>query len=147
MPCPLSSAWIVKCRDRRSRPFPRWKPHAAGRLQGYEIWDWSSRPHVEGLRARDYAEEKGFEIAGGNPMNRRAAMAGRMTRAELEDRVTELETELDDVQEQLGEIEEERDQLQEQVDSIAEIVGGEEEAAQEEEASDSDLEADEPDDD
>ena len=103
--------------------------------------------HVEGLSSRQYAEEKGFEIVGCNPMNKRAAMAGKMTRAELEDRVTELETELDDVQEQLGEVEEERDQLQEQVDSIAEIVGGEEEAAEEGETSDSDLEADEPDDD
>jgi chromosome segregation ATPase len=75
---------------------------------------------ISRLSTKEYAGERGFEIVGGNPFNRSEIMAKRMTRAELEDRVTELEEQLEDV-------EEERDDLQEKVDSIAELVGEEDE--------------------
>jgi hypothetical protein len=85
---------------------------------------------ISRLSTKEYAEEKGFEIVGSNPWDRRGIMAAkRMTRAELEDRVAELESQLD-------EVEEERDDLQEKVDSIAELVGEEDE----EEGSDLDSE-------
>jgi hypothetical protein len=87
---------------------------------------------ISRLSTKEYAEEKGFEIVGSNPWDRRGIMAAkRMTRAELEDRVSELE-------EQLDEVEEERDDLQEKVDSIAELVGEEEQEEDETEEEDED---------
>jgi hypothetical protein len=72
---------------------------------------------IDGLSAREYAEEKGWRIIE-NP-TRRMIMA---TSRQLKKRIAELE--------------EENGALQERLDSISEIVGGEEEEDEEEEDED-----------
>ena len=77
------------------------------------------------MDAREYAEEKGFEIVE-NPLRRKLVMAKvTKSRAELEDELEALRSENDDLQESV-------EDLQGQLDDIAEIVSPEEEGDEDE---------------
>ena len=80
---------------------------------------------IDSLSAREYAEEKGFEIIE-NPQRRRIIMARRMkSREELQAELEELRAENEDLQS-------ENQDLQDQIDAVAEAIGVEEEDEEDE---------------
>ena len=84
---------------------------------------------IDSLSAREYADEKGFEIIE-NPQRRRIIMARRMkSREELQAELEELRAENEDLQS-------ENQDLQDQIDAVAEAIGVEEEEEEEEEDED-----------
>ena len=75
---------------------------------------------IEGLSAREYADERGIEIIE-NPSRRRRIMASRIKSRE------ELEAELEELQAENEELQETVDELEGQLDDISEIIAPEEE--------------------
>ena len=80
---------------------------------------------IEGLSAREYADEKGFEIIE-NPRRRRF-MAKRVKSRE------ELQAELEELRSENVELQAENEDLQDQIDAVAEAIGVEEEEEEEDE--------------
>jgi uncharacterized protein (DUF3084 family) len=74
---------------------------------------------IEGLSAREYAQEKGIEIVE-NPRRRNRMPRQTKTRAELEADIDALQAENDDLQESV-------DDLQGQLDDISDILNPEDE--------------------
>ena len=83
---------------------------------------------IDSLSAREYADEKGFEIIE-NP-GRRRIMPRRVKSRE------ELETELEDLQAENAELQETVEELQGQIDDISEIVSPEEEEEEDDNGND-----------
>jgi len=75
---------------------------------------------IESLSAREYADEKGFEIIE-NPSRKRRIMPRRMKSRE------ELQAELEELRSENVELQAENEDLQDQIDAVAEAIGVEEE--------------------
>jgi len=81
---------------------------------------------IDSLSAREYADEKGFEIIE-NPSRRRRIMARRTKSRE------ELQAELEELRAENAELQSENEELQDQIDAVAEAIGVEEEEEEEDE--------------
>jgi hypothetical protein len=84
---------------------------------------------IESLSARQYAEEKGFEIVGGNNPYWRTSMP-RRTKDEI---IVELRGEVAD-------LESENEELQSKLDEVADIIGGEDDEEDDEQEDDEEKE-------
>jgi len=82
---------------------------------------------IDSLSAREYADEKGFEIIE-NPSRRRRIMPRRMKSRE------ELQAELEELRSENVELQAENEDLQDQIDAVAEAIGVEEEEEDDENA-------------
>ena len=84
---------------------------------------------IDSLSAREYADEKGFEI-NKNPRTRKRFMAKRVITRE------EVQAELEELRSENEELQVENQDLQDQIDAVAEAIGVEEEEEEEEEDED-----------